>query len=139
MRVLVVDDDEVARELLSRELTQAGYEVLSVPSPIGVTRVIQEQTIDVVVIDVVMPSLRGDSLAKLLRKNPRFAKLVVILVSGESEGELERLASAAGADAVVSKRWVPGTLAGTVAAAVRARTKVAEAPRSAASPNSRKS
>src|SRR5262245_11353670 len=106
MKVLVVDDDAVARELLSSELVQAGYETLSLPSPIGVTRFIQEQSIDVVVIDVVMPSLRGDRLVKLLRGNPKFAKLVVILVSGEGDVELQQLASAVGADAVISKRAI---------------------------------
>src|SRR5262245_54945747 len=103
MKVLVVDDDPTARELLSSELAQAGYETLSLPSSIGVTRFIQEQNIEVVIIDVHMPSLRGDRLAKLLRGNPKFAKLVVILVSGESEVELEPLSSTVGADAVISK------------------------------------
>jgi DNA-binding response OmpR family regulator len=139
MKVLVVDDDAIARELLSSELTQAGYEAFSLPSPIGVTRYIQEQDIDVVIIDVVMPSLRGDRLAKLLRGNPKFEKLVVILVSGESEVELQQLASAVGADAVVNKGKIRGVLARTVGAATRARaTKGADAPRSPATQSSRK-
>jgi DNA-binding response OmpR family regulator len=139
MKVLVVDDDAIARELLSSELTQAGHETLSLPSPIGVTRFIQEQNVEVVIIDVVMPSLRGDRLAKLLRGNPKFSKLVVILVSGESEVELQRLASSVGADAVISKRRIPGTVAGTVRAATRARAaKAAEAPHSSGRSSSRK-
>src|SRR5215471_16916261 len=118
MKVLVVDDDATARERLSSELTQAGFEALSLPSPIGVTRFVQEQNIDVVIIDVLMPSLRGDRLAKLLRGNPKFAKLVVVLVSGESDLELQQLSSAVGADAVISKGGIRGNLAGTVKAAV---------------------
>jgi DNA-binding response OmpR family regulator len=139
MKVLVVDDDATARELLSSELTEAGYESISLPSPIGVTRFVQEHDIEVVIIDVVMPSLSGDRLAKLLRGNPKFAKLVVILVSGESERELQHLSSVVGADAVISKGDIRGKLATTVKAAVLARaTKSAEAPRSAGSPGSRK-
>src|SRR4051795_9728494 len=113
MKVLVVDDDEIARELLCSELERAGCEVLSLPSPIGATRVIHDEKIDVIVLDVVMPNLRGDRLAKLLRGNPRFAKLGVVLVSGESGIELQKLASAVGADAVLSKDAIRATLVST--------------------------
>jgi CheY-like chemotaxis protein len=122
MKVLVVDDDEIAREVLCSELQQAGYEVLSLPSPIGATRVIHEEKVDVIVLDVVMPSLRGDRLAKLLRGNPRFANLGVVLVSGETGVQLQELAAAVGADAVLSKDRIRSTLVPTVKAAARART-----------------
>ena len=139
MKILIVDDDPMARELLSSELAQAGHETLSLPSPIGVTRFIQEQNIDVIIIDVLMPSLRGDRLAKLLRGNPKFVKLVVILVSGESEHELQHLSSAVGADAVINKGKIRGRLAATVRAAALARaTKSAEALRPAGGSSSRR-
>ena len=121
MKVLVIDDDEIARELLASELKQAGVEVLTLQSPIGATRMIQESEVDAVVIDIVMPALRGDRLASLLRHNPRFANLALILISGDNSVELQQLASAVGADALVNKKFIRGTLASTVTAAVRAR------------------
>jgi len=60
IRVLVVDDDDIVREIMAGDLTDAGCWVESLPTPIGATRAIIENEIDVVVIDVLMPSMRGD-------------------------------------------------------------------------------
>jgi CheY-like chemotaxis protein len=101
--VLVIDDCEIARAEMLHRLRRAGLAVSHLASPIGATRVIVDQAIDVVVIDVQMPSIRGDRLAALFKGNPRFATLGVILVTGGSEEELEELGSTAKADAVLSK------------------------------------
>ncbi len=101
--VLVIDDDELARAEMSHRLSNAGFNVSNLASPIGATRTIVDQEIDAVVIDVQMPSIRGDRLAALFRGNPRFAKLAVVLVTGGNEAELERLGEVARADAVLSK------------------------------------
>lgn len=101
--VLVIDDCEIARTEMSHRLARAGFKVSNLASPIGATRVIVDQAIDVVVIDVQMPSIRGDRLAALFKGNPRFATLGVILVTGGNEQELEELGSVAKADAVLSK------------------------------------
>jgi CheY-like chemotaxis protein len=103
LNVLVIDDSEIARLDMSHRLGQAGFKVSSLASPIGATRVIVDQAIDVVVIDVQMPSIRGDRLAALFKGNARFAALGVILVTGSGEAELEQLRAVAKADAVLSK------------------------------------
>jgi CheY-like chemotaxis protein len=103
IHVLVIDDSDVAREQMAELLKQAGFAVTMLASPIGATRVIAEQAIDVVVVDVQMPSIRGDRLAALFKGNRRFAALGVILVTGANETELAQLGALAKADAVLSK------------------------------------
>jgi CheY-like chemotaxis protein len=103
LNVLVIDDSEIARADMTHRLSQAGFKVSSLASPIGATRVIVDQAIDVVVIDVQMPSIRGDRLAALFKGNQRFSSLGVILVTGSSEAELDQLRASAKADAVLSK------------------------------------
>ncbi|WP_437728444.1 response regulator [Sorangium sp. So ce861] len=102
--VLVIDDSELAREEVSRILRDAGWQVVALPSPIGATQAIVRHQARVVIVDVFMPTLRGDRLLTLFRKNPRLGHLSVILMSGHSEQELERLQMEAQADAVISKR-----------------------------------
>ena len=102
-RVLVIDDCEVARAEMLECLRGARFVTSGLDSPIGATRVLVDQAIDVVVIDVQMPSIRGDRLAALFRDNPRFADLGVILVSGGNVAELEQLGRVARADAVLPK------------------------------------
>ncbi len=103
MNVLIIDDSEMALRIMSRVLVARSHNVFTLPSPIGATRSVIRHQIDVVVIDVNLPSMRGDRLASLFRTNDRMDRVGVVLVSGMSREELSRLASAAGADVVVPK------------------------------------
>ena len=89
--VLVIDDDEIAREYLCDVLRRAGFIVDDLPSTIGVTNKIVRDKYHVVVLDVMMPAIRGDKLAGLLRKNPHLQGLGVVLVSGAPASELTQL------------------------------------------------
>lgn len=102
-RVLVIDDDEIVRELMCELLRERGCEVFDSGSPIGVTKLIAQHQIDVVVIDIMMPDISGDKLAKLLRSNPKFKALSIVLVSSGNPDELRGIAREVDADAVVSK------------------------------------
>jgi len=120
-KVLIIDDDEVARELLSSTLEEAGHEVYELPTAIGATREIFRKAIDAVVIDVMMPDINGDKLAKVLRANSRGKHLAIVLVSSRPKSELNELARSAGADAVVSKNMIRVELGNVVAQACEAR------------------
>ena len=119
--VLVIDDSDIARARMEAVLEDAGIHVLSLASPIGATRTIMVNSVDVVVIDVLMPAMRGDRLAALFRRNPRFKGLGVVLVSGAAPEELERLSLEVEADATVSKSQLD-KLADTVLAIYQKRT-----------------
>lgn len=101
--VLVIDDSDIARTKMASLLEEAGMEVITLPSPIGATRAMLTHQVDVVVIDVLMPAMRGDRLAALFRRNPRFKNVGIILVSGATEVELESLALEVQAEATISK------------------------------------
>ena len=130
-RVLVIDDQEIARKLMARLLTSAGFQVYAQPSAIGATRVMIRNNISVVVIDVHMPALQGDKLVQLFRENPRFTDVGLILVSGTSDGDnLEALGKASGADAVVPKHAIETSLVREVTrlASRRPRSPAPESP-----------
>jgi CheY-like chemotaxis protein len=113
-RVLVIDDDEIVREVMCDLLTEKGCEAFNTGSPIGVTRLIGAHSIDVVVLDVMMPDISGDKLAKLLRSNPKLMQLSIVLVSGADEKNLSRIAADVKADAVVRKSDIHRELANAV-------------------------
>jgi CheY-like chemotaxis protein len=99
----VIDDSDVARLQIGEILRSAGFAVQLLPSAIGATRAVLRSNVDVVLIDISMPAMRGDHLAMLFRKNPRFDRIGLLLVSGEPEVHLERIAKEAGADGMISK------------------------------------
>ena len=105
-RALVVDDDDVARELLSSILRNGGFEVFELPTPIGATHTILREDIDVLVLDVFMPSMDGDKFERLLRGNPKLGNLNIVLVSGASMDELSVVAKRVSASAVIPKDQV---------------------------------
>jgi DNA-binding response OmpR family regulator len=110
-RALVIDDDDVARELLATSIRAAGFKTFELPSPIGATQVLVREGIGLLVLDVQMPDMSGDKLARLLRKNTRLKSLAIILVSGCDESELGSLAAGVDADGVVLKSNVRTELA----------------------------
>jgi CheY-like chemotaxis protein len=118
-RVLIIDDDDIVAEAMREIIAREGHHVLAVPSAIGATQVIMREGVRVVVIDIHMPSISGDKLAQLLRKNPRVKHIGIILVSGIEQRQLEGLAGEVSADAVVSKHKMRSDLATAVGVAAR--------------------
>ncbi|MEY4545984.1 MAG: hypothetical protein RL685_2179 [Pseudomonadota bacterium] len=103
MRVLVIDDDDIAREFLCSTLRAAGHETFELQSSIGATRCIHEQKVDAVVLDVMLPTVNGDKLARMFRQSSVGDHLGIVLVSSRPKPELQSLATLAQADDIVTK------------------------------------
>lgn len=119
VKVLVIDDDEIAREFLVSTLKRGGFQASALSSPIGATKRVVDDGIAVVVLDVMMPTLSGDKLATLLRKNPALANLGVVLVSGSPHHEVQHLVAQVKADGLVSKNEVRTALVPAVTHAAK--------------------
>jgi DNA-binding response OmpR family regulator len=122
MKILVIDDDDIAREALCSTLQAEGHQTFELQSSIGATRCISEENVDAVVIDVMMPTIKGDKLARMFRSNSFGDRIAIVLVSSRSRSELMALAEAAQADDVVAKADVRLSLTATVQRAVRRRS-----------------
>ncbi|HTB08710.1 MAG TPA: response regulator [Acidimicrobiales bacterium] len=105
-RGLVIDDDDISRELLASTLREGGFKVFELPSPIGATQLLVREALPLLILDLQMPDMSGDKLARLLRKNHRLHSLAILLVSGGDERDLHRIATEVAADGVVLKRNV---------------------------------
>jgi len=68
-RVLVVDDEESIRTFASRALRDAGYDVvMASDGPDALAIVEQRGSFDLYIIDLMMPQMRGDEVARRLRQ-----------------------------------------------------------------------
>jgi DNA-binding NtrC family response regulator len=98
---LVVDDDRVVLEVTRDRLERAGFEVVTRESALGTSVFIMKERPDFVLLDVNMPGLSGDALAKLLRG--RDPKSRVILHSCSDRRLLASLAKECGAVGIIEK------------------------------------
>jgi DNA-binding NtrC family response regulator len=82
-RVLVIDDEPALRRTLQRALTNLGYEVASVAHPNSAYQILAESDFDLVLLDLRLPEIPGDTLfLAIVRRWPRLLGRV-ILMSGD--------------------------------------------------------
>jgi two-component system cell cycle response regulator DivK len=104
-RILVAEDDDRSRQLMTDVLRDAGYSVVDV---IDGTRALRElrrpqAVFDLVVLDMQMPGLDGMSIARAIREDPALRELSVLAVTAMSQpGDAVRVLEA-GCDAYLSK------------------------------------
>ena len=85
--LLLVDDDAMNRDALARRLSRSGYKVLTADSGVAALRMIRENRIDAVLLDVMMPGLSGLETLRQLRQFRSVADLPVIMVTAKDESD----------------------------------------------------
>lgn len=91
MKILVVDDEEGARELFNTILTDEGYEVtLAVDGQEALT-CMQSDPYDLVVTDIKMPGMDGLQLLQEIRKAGSRADVIMVTAYGEVESYLKAM------------------------------------------------
>ena len=64
IRILVAEDDDSMRQYLSRALERSGYEVVAVDRGTAALPILEEQSFDLLLTDIVMPEMDGIELAQ---------------------------------------------------------------------------
>lgn len=120
-RVLVVDDSEVIRTLITVNLEMEGFEVITAVDGQDALEKILDAHPDVMTIDVKMPRLDGYDTVARVRADPRTTGLKIAMVTAcAQESDLARGAEV-GVDAYVTKPFDPSTLVRTVRDLVESR------------------
>ena len=101
--LLVVDDNPVTRVLCSRVLTREGYRVLLAEDGIEALRLVKEESVDMVLLDVMMPGLSGFDVLETLRKLYPPHRLRVLMVTAKDQSEDVVRAFEMGADDYITK------------------------------------
>jgi two-component system, sensor histidine kinase and response regulator len=95
LRVLVVDDNRTSCDVLGSYLRQHQLDCRSTTDPESVVAILseakQEQPFDVVLIDMVMPTLDGFHLARRIRQNNSIANIPILILSSMNTDEEEIL------------------------------------------------
>lgn len=113
-RVLVVDDDEVIRQLVSMNLRLEGFEVETAVDGQDCLERVRDIAPDVVTLDVMMPRLDGWTAAARLRGDPETRHIKVLFLTARAQaGDLQR-GRELGAHAYLTKPFDPAELVDAV-------------------------
>lgn len=115
--VVYVDDDPLAREVVREALEGGGHVVRLAESGTEMMRHLLERPAQVVILDVHMPEMTGDRLARILRKSLDPPLPRIVLFSALAVAELRRIGRKVGATGFCRKGASPKALLDTVAAA----------------------
>lgn len=102
-RLLVVDDEEPNRDMLSRRLQRAGYAVNVAANGPEALQAIQSAEYDLILLDQMMPGMTGLDLLRLLRATNDTAELPVIMVTALSDSQQVVASLDAGANDYITK------------------------------------
>jgi CheY-like chemotaxis protein len=87
-KVLVADDEPLTAEMLALMLAFRGYEVVCAHNGAEALDRARRERPDIVLLDVFMPALEGDEVARALRADPELAGCPVVLISSADEAEI---------------------------------------------------
>jgi adenylate cyclase len=109
-RILVVDDNPSNRDLLSRRLQRQGHTVLQAEDGARALALVEKEALDLVLLDLMMPGISGYDVLALLKRNPQFRDLPVIMISALSELDSIVRCIEMGADDYLAKPFDPTLL-----------------------------
>lgn len=113
-RILVVDDSEVTRAILSRTLRGAGFEVLEARDGAeGAMTALREQPA-LVITDLEMPTMDGFPLLRLLKADPASSHIPVLILTSHGAAASRYWSLRTGADAYLTKDFDPSDLVAIV-------------------------
>jgi sigma-B regulation protein RsbU (phosphoserine phosphatase) len=118
MRILVADDDKMARHLLNRTLSRWGHDVVPVSDGAEAWEILREDNAPpVAILDWMMPEMTGIEVCRKVRQLPSPVTYLIVLTSKDEKEDIVT-ALEAGADDHITKPFTPAEL--------RARLQVGE-------------
>ncbi len=113
-KVLIVDDSQTLRHMLSDLLEENGMQVVAATNGLEAKKYIQASAPDLVITDLIMPEMNGYELCRWIKNEPSTQKIPVLICSTKSE-EFDRYwGMKQGADAYITKPFHPPELLKTV-------------------------
>lgn len=129
-RVLIVDDEPETRKYVGANLRVRGYDVLTAADGREALKLIGEQSVDLVILDITLPGMDGFSVCEALRRQ---ATIPVMMLSARGQERDIVRALDLGADDYLTKPFGADELLARVRAVLRRMRQLAPAPRPALS------
>ncbi len=129
INVLVVEDEDAIREMLSLVLEQAEFAVRAVSDAHQALAVLNESVPDLILLDWMLPGLSGVEWARRLKKDKQYGEIPIIMITARGEEEDKIKGLDVGADDYVTKPFSPRELIARIKAVLRRSNKLGKSGR----------
>ncbi len=117
--ILIADDEPNQLELMSFNLSNAGYSIIKASNGIHALELIENHSPDLIILDWMMPKMSGIDVCRTLRSRSETKQIPIIILSARSEDSDKSLGLDTGADDYISKPFSPKELISRVKALLR--------------------
>ena len=112
--ILITDDNPQAAQILEIALEKEGYSPLIASNGLEALEIVANDSVDLVILDVVLPGMDGFEVCYRMRSAPETASIPVVIASAKNNGEDQNKALRVGADAYFQKPLVLSELLGSI-------------------------
>ena len=109
-KVLIVDDSDSIREVISFTLENEGYQVMAGVNGKDALKFLDGSAIDLIITDLYMPEMDGIAFIKEVRVKDTYKHVPILFLTTESQNEKKMEAKQAGATGWIVKPFVPAKL-----------------------------
>jgi len=111
MKLLIVDDSTMLRDMLSYALNEGGYnDVTEAVDGVDGLNKAKQTTFDLIITDVNMPNMDGITLVNELRSLPQYLKSPILVLTTERGDDMKAKGKSSGATGWIVKPFVPDQL-----------------------------
>jgi len=121
-RILIVDDDPLLCNLLRMALGRAGFQTVEVYSGDAALQYLETQTVDVILLDVMMADVNGFDVLRRLKANPNWKAIPVVFLTARVDAISQKTGLDIGAVDYLTKPITPELLIERIQAVLAART-----------------
>lgn len=118
-KIVIIDDEEDIRDILSYNLVKEGFTVFSAANGQEGIQICKDELPSLVVLDVMMPGMDGVEVCEALRKTPGLEQVLICFLTARSEDYSQIAGLDAGADDYISKPIKPRVLISRINALMR--------------------
>jgi DNA-binding response OmpR family regulator len=115
-RIMVVDDDADTLTILSHHLRREGFVAIEADSGANCLRMVRENQVDVILLDLMMPEMEGFDVCRALKAQAATADIPIIMVTARDDIDARAEAMRLGVDGFLAKPVTRRQLANTITA-----------------------
>ena len=122
-RILIVDDEEDILSLVEYNLKKEGYRTIGVKTGEAALQLVEEETPDLIILDLMLPEMDGLEVCRILKSNENTSDIPIIMLTAKGEETDIVVGLEIGADDYVTKPFSPRVLLARTKALLRRKTK----------------